>query len=303
MSPRASGLSTVTEGKRGTTPLFTPASFVAGCVAGSVGQAIGHPLDTLKVYAQQKSPASHIPWRTLWRGCTGPIMLAGGLQALNLGLYENLRRAACLHVHPDQKCSPELTPLPVVGGAAASAGLGISLLTCPLSRIKVVQQLCGGSFIPTARSLYNDGSLYRGLGATALWETSRGIYMVAYVSYKRLITHQKAVDEPMPTPLWGRVFAGASANVTCWFIMYPVDVCRTIQQSSPIGAAHVHPPGMLTSMQDMMREGGLARLYRGFGFTLLRAGPVSGVLLPLFDVTLAALERLSVFHTDRKSVV
>ena len=117
-------------------------SFVAGCVAGSVGQAIGHPLDTLKVYAQSssQSSSSSIPWRTLWRGCTGPIALAGGLQSLNLGLYENFRRAACRRLGLRGQLVPELTPLPVVGAAASCAGLGISLLTCPVSRIKVVQQ-------------------------------------------------------------------------------------------------------------------------------------------------------------------
>ena len=75
--------------------------------------------------------------------------------------------------------------------------------------------------------------------------------------------------------------------------MYPVDVCRTLQQSAPIGAAAEQLPGVLASLRGMVREGGVARLYRGFGLTLLRAGPVSGVLLPLFDVTLAALERLT----------
>jgi len=121
--------------------------------------------------------------------------------------------------------------------------------------------------------------------------------MVAYVQYKRWLTPASAVSsggtESAGPPLWGRVVAGASANVTCWAFMYPVDVCRTLQQSAPIGATAAQPPGVLASLRAMVREGGVARLYRGFGLTLLRAGPVSGVLLPLFDVTLAALERLT----------
>ena len=225
----------------------------------------------------------------------------------------------------------EQTPLPVVGAAAACAGLSISLLTCPVSRIKVVQQaralavsvsadvlsrglraictachclsplvpghqLCGGGFMATAHALYLEGTLYRGITATALWETSRGIYMMAYVHYKRVLGARQPPSvhgEPPAPPLWARVVAGASANTTCWLVMYPVDVCRTLQQSTPIGHGAVAPPGVLGSLRAMLSEGGVARLYRGFGLTLLRAGPVSGVLLPLFDLTLAALERLS----------
>jgi len=37
-------------------------------------------------------------------------------------------------------------------------------------------------------------------------------------------------------------------------------------------------------------EGGWRRLYRGYGFTLLRAGPVAGVILPAFDGLLYAFE-------------
>ena len=55
-------------------------------------------------------------------------------------------------------------------------------------------------------------------------------------------------------------------------------------------------PGMLECARMLVREGGVARLYRGCGFTLLRAGPVAGVLLPLFDIMLAALD--SCTHGD-----
>ena len=83
----------------------------------------------------------------------------------------------------------------------------------------------------------------------------------------------------------------------------PPPLCWTtpaLQQSSPIGAVAARPAGVLTCLKAMVDEGGIARLYRGFGLTLLRAGPVSGVLLPLFDITLAALEKLSATARARR---
>ena len=42
----------------------------------------------------------------------------------------------------------------------------------------------------------------------------------------------------------------------------------------------------------LYRDGGVGRFYRGLGFTVLRAGPVAGVLLPTFDLTLYFLRQL-----------
>ena len=54
--------------------------------------------------------------------------------------------------------------------------------------------------------------------------------------------------------------------------------------------------GERTSTREMAlrlyRDGGVGRFYRGLGFTVLRAGPVAGVLLPTFDLTLYFLRQL-----------
>ena len=42
----------------------------------------------------------------------------------------------------------------------------------------------------------------------------------------------------------------------------------------------------------LYKDGGVGRFYRGLGFTVLRAGPVAGVLLPTFDLTLYFLRQL-----------
>jgi len=260
----------------------TPASFAAGCLAGAAGQLVGHPLDTIKVHAQTQSSSSSggLPLRTLFRGLAAPVLSAGAVQSVRLGLYESFRRQLT------GGRSDAETPLAYVGVAAGGAGLFASLLMCPLQRIKTVQQLHGGALLPTVRALVRDGSLYRGLPAIFLFETN-GIYLMCYVSIKRRLDAVNGPGQPMP--LWQRIGAGATANVVAWACLYPIDSVRAVLQAGTPGAP---PPklGLLRSAAALVREAGIGRLYRGFGFTLLRAGPVAGVIMPVFDLLLAAFE-------------
>ena len=97
-------------------------------------------------------------------------------------------------------------------------------------------------------------------------------------------------------PLWARAVAGAGANVVTWSVMYPVDVVRSVQQSTPArparsSTAAVQPPqSAWACARSLLAEAGIARFYHGFGFTILRAGPVAGIILPIFDVVLPWLE-------------
>ena len=49
--------------------------------------------------------------------------------------------------------------------------------------------------------------------------------------------------------------------------------------------------GTIECARRLHAEGGVLRFYRGFWPTMLRAGPVAGVILPAFELTLAWLER------------
>mmetsp|Transcript_38433 Transcript_38433/g.127281 ORF Transcript_38433/g.127281 Transcript_38433/m.127281 type:complete len:289 (-) Transcript_38433:73-939(-) len=252
-------------------------SFLAGSIAGAVGTLVGHPLDTLKVHAQagRRSPSS---LRCLFRGVGTPLIGAGALQAANLGVYENVRR----------RLSADRPPLLCHAAAGSVAGLCISPVTTLLSRVKVQQQLTGQSFVATARSIGSLASLFTGLAMTALFESTRGGYMLAYCLLKQALTPSgSAKGEP---PLWARTAAGAGANVVTWCVVYPIDVVRNVQ----VAHAAAHPagqaPGWLACVRALLREDGPARLYRGYALTILRAGPVAGVILPTFEVVLPYLE-------------
>ena len=168
-----------------------------------------------------------------------------------------------------------------------------------VGRIKVQQQIDGKTFWQTLQKVASTRTLYAGYTMTLVFESSRGLYMVAYSVLKQSLAHHLQTDAEahspsmgVSLPLWARTAAGAGANVLCWSIMYPVDVIRSVQMSRSTSDAHAKSGfgGAIDCARGLIREGGVARLYRGFLATMLRAGPVAGIILPCFELVLPWLE-------------
>ena len=254
---------------------------------------VGHPLDTMKTFAQtgRGSP----PVRALFRGMLPPVLTAGIVYSGVLGIYENVRR------NLSQSRDSRLMPLWVEGIAGSTSGICISVLTSPISRIKIQQQVSGLSFGQTLSHVVSTRTLYTGYTMSLLFETSRGLYMIAYAVLKRGLDHHLNTERraEFHLPLWARTAAGAGANVICWSIMYPVDVVRSVQmaQAATFGGKdslkRESTSGAISCARDLVRQGGVSRLYRGFAATLVRAGPVAGIILPCFELVLPWLEGLS----------
>ncbi len=67
------------------------------------------------------------------------------------------------------------------------------------------------------------------------------------------------------------------------------------QRAIPVGQktdlGRQWPKGTFACGRALVAEGGIRRLYRGYGYTLLRAGPVAGIILPAFELLLDFFER------------
>ena len=176
-------------------------AFVAGLLSGAAGQAVGHPLDTLKVHAQAAS-TENLKFRSLWRGAVVPIATAGAIQSFALGVFENVRRT----LWPFESSE---TPLHILALAGSACGSCVSFITCPLSRVKVLQQLTGTSFAAAANGAIASGTLFRALPTAVLWESTRGAYMVWYALFKRALQPASSKrGESQLLPLWARMLAG-----------------------------------------------------------------------------------------------
>jgi Mitochondrial carrier protein len=203
------------------------------------------------------------------------------------------------------------------------AGAVLACFTSPMQIIKTKQQLQGMSFrqaarevllgttaatktssnIPVFQRTVSNG-MFTGFAPHFACETiGRGVYMCTYEALKRyLAARQQSLDEKetegvasfkISLPI--RMVSAACAGVAGWAVVYPMDVirCRFYAQTNvPLEQRK----NMRQLIQTIYQErgasatgGSIRGFYRGFGVTLLRAGPVAAAVLPIYDLTLETL--------------
>lgn len=162
-------------------------------------------------------------------------------------------------------------------------------------------------------------NLYTGFAPHAVSEiVGRGVYFCTYEGLKRQFAAQRQERlEPRPpdhlqyedryhqqqctttttatntatNTLTDRMLAAGLSGIVCWSIIFPLDAvrCRMYASAATNGAASASSLDMAVHMYKTF---GWQSFYRGFGVTLLRAGPVAALVLPIYDVALERLSRL-----------
>ncbi len=281
-------------------------SLVAGIFAGGCGMLVGHPFDSLKVRLQVGKRLSHVAadwstFRELYRGVIPPVSTAGVTQSINFALYEYFRR----HLKDKYKIGSG-DYLKVVFYSGCASGSIISVLTNPISVVKIQQQVASNkSVIQCSADIFRNGgvrSFYRGFLAMFIGESiGRGVYLGTYETCKLFIGNARSKDfcgiddfidacrvtvnsdhvranETMST----RVVAAACAGVFSWLVMYPCDMVKSRMQLDHMGTTY---RGMWHCLSTLWKEGGIPGIYRGLGYTVLRAAPVAGTILPIYEYT------------------
>lgn len=273
-------------------------AFLSGAVAGVANTLAGHPLDTLKVWAQTRQkgpPAGALGLRALYRGLGPPLLTIPPLASLNFAVYEHAR-SGLWHFFP------ELPPTPCAFLAGLCSGYLLCHLTNPMNVVKVQQQtgvasksdtmLCVARSVVRSRGL---AGLFQGYGPHAATEGfGRANYMATYTLTKRLFGLEEGRQPRGPASetgsLGARILCGSLAGMAAWVSAYPFDVVRNNLMRMP------HSPdaervGAVECARRILRADGPAGLYRGLGYTLVRAGPVAAVTLPTYDWACTTLGR------------
>ena len=187
-----------------------------------------------------------------------------------------------------------------VAVSSMAAGSLLSFVTSPLLIIKTKQQVMTTWTFSTAlrdtlkRRTNNNRpaalNFYVGFGPHFLSETiGRGVYFACYERLKRDMANHYNNDpeqqQPTTASLTQRMVAAGVSGVLCWSVIFPLDVLRNRLYARTIVAADA---GSAWELAKSMyhAEGGWRPFYRGFGITVLRAGPVSAAVLPVYDTTL-----------------
>lgn len=187
--------------------------------------------------------------------------------------------------------------------AAGMAGACISIVSSPLSLIKVQQQMvtqkgllsCGKAL----SKQYGVSSLYRGSSMMFIMETfGRGVYMWTYEACKLQLepecygTHDHALQT--------KIKSAALAGMVSWAAVYQFDVIKARLMSDVEGIKYKGPLHCyrLTWQEGANSVGkgkskflgGFKALHKGLLFTLIRAAPVAAMVLPVYDVVKKSLE-------------
>ena len=281
--------------------------FAAGIIAGAAGVGVGHPFDTLKVQLQVSRTTTTTPTTPttpttrpllalkgsffhkttqLYRGVLPPLVSTGVVQSLNFGVYENTRQ----WLHPrDPHENNDTSPMWSIAAAAFISGAATSPLTAVVTKLKLLQQVKGISMTKILGGIQHLQP-FRYYHVHLLLESfGRAVYMSSYVGSKRIVKHQ-GHD---PNEFGWRVACGATSGVVAWTSIYPLDVMRSRLFSSsspgpgPGGGTVTGGNGkfqeIVAAFKALQKEGAL---FRGLGFTLVRAAPVAGVVLTCYDLVL-----------------
>lgn len=253
-----------------------------GAIAGAVSKTVVSPLERVRLIAQTTSPElssadgaravlAREGWLGMWRGNGLSVARAAASKAILFSSQDGLRV--------------------ILGNdflAGSVAGVGATLATYPLDLLRTRAagsvSATGVSIIATARSIMREGgalALFRGvhatlLGAVAFEGTRFGTY-----GWLR----DRSSDHWLAPALNGTL-----ASLVAGMVLYPNDtIRRRLQYES-------RPLGYMDALRELLREGGVHRLYRGCWLYCLKSVPGAAVQFGVYH----GLKRLTGDHERPK---
>lgn len=188
--------------------------------------------------------------------------------------------------------------LPELCFSGASSGLPVSLFITPFELLKCRIQTLQDKGVISSDAVSRDSknsrpiamlrsalaasgfsSLYRGYTGTLIREVAGGgIWFGVYEAMARQLANLRSKDRPTKDDLTlPELFcSGACAGVACSVLVYPPDVVKCIQQTSPDRIS------MYNVVRRLLKYEGFRGLYRGLGVCLLRSALSSGVTIGVY---------------------
>jgi len=266
-------------------------NIVAGTCGGMASISVCHPLDTIRTRLQTGKYIS--AWHcfrvtlrlegfaALYKGLLLPFIAQGVYKATMFGVYG----AATRYVSKKRAGNVELSASEVfVCGALAGGSNALVLTPVELVRNRLqISNATGTKFrdVVSQASSEAGGSifrgLWRGLGAT-LWRDVPGVG--AYFACFELARQHAARRHGPETKLTVLELAGAGAIGGCafWTVALPFDHVKSRIQVNRCS----NGPSTASALLSVLRNGGLARLYVGYGSALVRGIPGAAIAFGVY---------------------
>lgn len=289
--------------------------YVAGLVAGVATVITGHPFDTVKVKLQKHnteargvtySSGLHCAARILktegikglYSGATSSFVGMAFESSLLFGIYSQTKQSLQGGV---QGCGPQLQ---VIIPSAAYAGALISFVLCPSELVKCRMQVQGtDSMVPKSsrysspldcalKTIKTEGvsGIFRGGFTTLLRESLGNAVFFSVYEYVRYYVHSQlkaaSSDHSHFIDMGIGIVSGGLSGVAFWSAVLPLDVAKTIIQTTPDKRSSRNPFQILSSIYG---RAGFKGCYTGLGPTIVRAFPANAAAIVTWELAMKVL--------------
>ncbi|KAE8728781.1 Mitochondrial arginine transporter BAC1 [Hibiscus syriacus] len=285
--------------------------YVAGLLAGVATVVVGHPFDTVKVKLQKhNTEVGGIKYRNGLH-CTARILSTEGVKGLYKGATSSFigvafevrlfsafihkRKSFCGFVLVEIErgvWSSEPQPRVIIPSAAFGGAI-ISFVLCPSELVKCRMQVQGtDSSVPKSGSilvLSIVAGMFRGGTATLLRQSVGNAVFFSVYEYVRYYVHLRlnndSLDPKNLTDIGIGILSGGLGGVAFWSPVLPLDVAKTIIQTSRIRALQRILSELIHGFIDMISKLEFRK------YSLVAETMVSFVMLPEFSQILDLSQR------------
>ena len=271
--------------------------FVAGSIAGCVGQLVGHPLDSIKTRLQSEALVQTSGTSTSAYRCALNVYNEGGSKAFFRGLSLPLCSKSfeqCLAFGIKNAADNFLESIGFEEGtfrtglSGAAAGSTTALLLTPIYLVKVQLQVTPRQGVGSlAGPVAAIKSTINKLGFLGLYTGAVPIFIGTSIGYGfRFVTYDKATDILQESYGFDRIAAtiigGGMAGMATWASHYPLDlVSSRMEASVAFGGKQLT---MTEHFKEIYMQSGCRGFFRGLGPCLLRAFPVNAAVFATYDL-------------------
>lgn len=242
--------------------------------------------------------------RALYRGLPSPLLGSMAECSTLFVAYGAMKN--WLNVNEDTATLANPVPMWKYCIAGAWSGLFSSFVLTPVELVKCRMQVLSGTSAsfggqPAARyagPLDCAVRIVRQEGIQGLWRGNLGClareipgnlaWFGAYELALRGIQVARHHERKADVPLAFSALAGSVAGVAYWAVPFPADTVKSKLQTDP----RFEGRPFVEVFRQVLREDGVAGLYRGAGITCARAAPAHALLFFAYEVASSQLKRL-----------
>ncbi|KAH0699720.1 hypothetical protein KY284_013935 [Solanum tuberosum] len=285
--------------------------YVAGLVAGVATVITGHPFDTVKVKLQKYNTEAggakyknglHCATRILqtegvkglYRGATSSFIGMAFESSFSFGIYSQTKRFLQGEIDGGKPQPHAIVPSAAFGGAI------ISFILCPSELVKCRMQVQGTDFMVAKSTRFSEPrecalktvqqegltGVFRGGLATLLRESVGNAVFFSTYEYARYFMHLQlkgaSSESTQLIDVGVGLMSGGLGGIAFWSAVLPLDVAKTIIQTTP---EKNHSRNPFSVLNLIYRRSGLRGCYTGLGPTLVRAFPANAAAIVAWELS------------------